>query len=505
MNKNEKILYIIIKTPTDKDLVKIQEIGIENDYRWPSSGKVVAYRDIELYRTIIHFILFDIKARRMFYKDDPYYLDIFEGDLNINTDECIILENTNELEKFFKYGIIIDYNEPKKLVYENNNGDNCSEICVFIKDSDELKKLSDLYKSFFNTIKCIYDSYNHNVNNGLYIFLNIKSYSTSFLSPEYKERYELNNDILPKNQKIFDGVYYKVFHIRKDFRKIKDILTLKMVVEYPIINYNDQKKLVYESNLDKIDEICIKIDDDKELEELEEMYTKYLGRNHDFDDYYSDDSDDSDDSDYDNYMSLKPIYLFINFKEKAEISYESFDFNFDSILNDSNYNEVYKKLFNFKSDKYKIDFIFKYKKINIVDYNEPKNLVYEGKLNSKYKYRFKTEQEFINEYDGDWRNEYGDDWRYVGNYYFINRMDYLFGKIIDPINYEYLLNKYGKLDFTRDFSFHVKKENESGSWTITPYMIKEISIDYNKPRQLVYENNKKINKINKYIDNKYLK
>ena len=118
--------------------------------------------------------------------------------------------------------------------------------------------------------------------------------------------------------------------------------------------------------------------------------------------------------------------------------------------------------------------------INFNGLNNSKQLVYEGKSVLKYKYRFKTEKEFIDEFGNDWKFRGGTRWT-IGT-----GMNYLFGKEIEPMYYEEFLDKNGRLNMGEHDRLDID------DWSINIRMIKEIKteIDYNTPKQLVYENTK---------------
>ena len=92
------------------------------------------------------------------------------------------------------------------------------------------------------------------------------------------------------------------------------------------------------------------------------------------------------------------------------------------------------------------------------------------------RYRIKTEQEFINEFGDNWRNNIRFGWNDSG------KMDYLFNL---EINYNYykrcLVNDKLLLDDNKSFDFEID------DWCISSDMIKQIGINYNEKKTLVYD------------------
>ena len=301
MNKDNNIRYLIVKVYTDDDLIEIQKIAIENGYGWPTGGKIIAYRNRDLPSSSdrkIYFIIFEIKYKTITYRDDENYLDEVNDDLDIdNDDQITIFEDIKILKHYFKYGITkrINYNEPKKLVYESYNDENsCTEICIKVNNDQELKRLSDIYDSLYPDFKSLYTEFKGILYNGLYVFLNFKYHDKTFLSTENGDsyRHELNTGKISEDDRTLNNVYYKVFDIKKDYYIINSTLKQKKLVTKVGVEYNEPKKLIYESNnIVDIEEICVKVNNDEELEELENVYKTLYPNTTQFNDYFTGDYD----------------------------------------------------------------------------------------------------------------------------------------------------------------------------------------------------------------------
>ena len=141
---------------------------------------------------------------------------------------------------------------------------------------------------------------------------------------------------------------------------------------------------------------------------------------------------------------------------------------------------------------------------NIPNYNNTRKLVYENKNfmytnnvskeKTPYPYRFKTEKEFT--------DEFGEYWRGVTGWCAQGHMDYLIGKDYNSsYNEEFLDKQSGDYFFDSKYiSNYIQGHWVYDDWSINKLMIikndGKAFIDYNKPRQLVYEN--KILKFNKF-------
>ena len=88
------------------------------------------------------------------------------------------------------------------------------------------------------------------------------------------------------------------------------------------------------------------------------------------------------------------------------------------------------------------------------------------------RYRFKTKEEFLEEFGWNWRNKIQCGWVTSG------RMDYLFNMELKYDTYEYYIIG-GKLPL--DLRLKI------GMWDISMDMLKEIGINYNDKKTLVYD------------------
>lgn len=138
----------------------------------------------------------------------------------------------------------------------------------------------------------------------------------------------------------------------------------------------------------------------------------------------------------------------------------------------------------------------------IINYNEPKQLVYESiksyyntitKKPTVYEYRFKTEDEFKDEFGEHWMDEVQETW--------VHGMDNFLGKDLLTEN---IITDYGVFNDYDDENakyFTYQEEGDYDKWFMSMEMIKENDkfrqIDYNTPKRLVYES-----KILKYKDYK---
>ena len=99
------------------------------------------------------------------------------------------------------------------------------------------------------------------------------------------------------------------------------------------------------------------------------------------------------------------------------------------------------------------------------------------------RYRFKTEQEFITEFGENWR-----DYRNC-DVYFAHEMDHFFNKNIEDIDYYYEFGyDYEKINIS---NFDLKNDELRftlhGGWTISMDMLKQVGINYNEKKTLVYD------------------
>ena len=255
-----------------------------------------------------------------------------------------------------------------------NSKDTASEICIEINTLNELNELNDIYLSCGfggNLYRKFHTEFDDDV---LYLYLNIK-YDHASCSGENFFALHMKNGINP-NYTGLDDVYNKWFNFKTDKYLISKILKFHSIdID---IDYNKPRELVYEKYNDKDDssEICIKINNDKELKELNDLYEEYgfgygLYDAHTYKFGYN-----------------EFIYIFLNFKKtdwswEEESAYENYFKNGIMIDNES-FDRVYNKIFDFKKDYLSIKNTLKNKKISVsIDYNEPKKLVYESILKFK--------------------------------------------------------------------------------------------------------------------------
>jgi len=186
---------------------------------------------------------------------------------------------------------------------------------------------------------------------------------------------------------------------------------------------------------------------------------------------------DDDDDDDDDYNDDSMDYLFGNDFEVKDTKNELIDY----YKNHIGY---------YYNNKWSISKQMIIENIQSIDYNKPKQLVYEEVNYNKYDYYIKTENELIEEYGINWNFVIDAAWSK-------DHMNYLFGSKLELNWYKYSLDKNGEIQG----EIHVPTDDpfmERGYWIICKNLIKrkKTNIDYNKPKQLIYEN--RILKFNQY-------
>ena len=369
---------------------------------------------------------------------------------------------TNNIEEPI---LSINYNKSKELVYENKINNRYKYV---IKTEEEVKKEYGpnwrrlhgyIYVSDMDELLGSELDFNKNVE-------------------DYEQYLDINGRLkIPEEESI-------LVKTNDDFSWYVHPYMIKEVINK--IDYNSPKELVYEkNNNENCNQICVLIHNKQELSELKNLYNE-CGFFNNFYDLYRDFFEKND-----------FIYIFLNFKYmyygwEEESAYNEYNFK-SGMVNTSNsaFDDVYVKIFDFKKDYHIIKGILKNKKINMIDYNSPKELIYENKINKNYKYYIKTEEEA--------KKEYGPNWMNIQRYSFIDSMFDLLGielNFDNVRNYEKYVDFNGRLKIPEEDSIQVI-DNYGRTYYIHPYMIKEITtgIEYNTPRQLVYEkrNIKKFN------------
>jgi len=456
--KNFEYGNIIFKCNTIDDLITIQKIAFLNEFVWYNITEdgnlpIDQIRKYDINDGI--YIAFDTNEMDMLNNTGninriKYELgnSIENAIIDIYGEDVILVNNINKFRVLF--GNIIDYNKPKQLVYESKVITNYYNIITKqrtiypfrFKTEKEFEK--EFGERWWNHIDA---GWNHNNDEGIYCmnYLLGTDLESELTKEEIIREFDNDYDLHDYDEK---------FDISRD-----------MIVENDNgINYNTPKQLVYEelNNSTKYDVIIIKL-----------MHT----------------DDDDDDDDDDEFINIQRFLFekgykwvggygrlkmdlgdreYILAKYGKDITSLTYDEDNIEYMNNEYKNNIYvnglselKQLFDIR-----------------IDYNTPKQLVYEGRINFKYKYRFKTETEFIDEFGENWKWNGNTGWSTSGD------MDYLFGKEIEPIYYEELLDKNGKLNVNGDrrlFSYQ--------GWSIYTKMIKiPIEPEYNTPKQLIYEN-----------------
>ena len=384
-----------------------------------------------------------------------------------------------------KLPMMIDYNKPKQLVYESNNdGSTATEICIKVKNLEQLNELNDFLKEVELSDRDLNTIYRVEDDLPLFIFVCLIKPKIGWIFNDQSIQYGLENIGVFPTLDWLDDVYEHIFEYDTEKINVKQILRDRKITR--TIDYNKPKQLVYES-VSKIEKIVCDTTDKVECQKM----VDYLIKNgYVWEDEWGDGSSSN--------IYANKILIF-NLDDKTIFGVD----------NDNEYWDLKKTFKFYDADVCKIVNSLN-ELINIlhIDYNKPNNLVYEmyNEIDNSSKISVKvSNKEELNElndflikfdlsddHDGD-INRFSD----MSDGFPFLVFIYLKGKSTSFITKQQLIEfdvenvDFSTLSWLNGVYNHVFDYGREKPIIHDILKDKKIirTIDYNKPRQLVYENN----------------
>ena len=501
-----KYNYILFKVNSENDLEKLYDFlesyfnnNIKCERKFITEYEIFFPNYILISSKIINKIDINVDNYLYVYSFDSIDIDILkeyaEDQLNeINTKEVYDANSLYQLKMLFKNGMtkskVVNYNEPKQLVYESNKY-KYNSIWVKLNSENELTKLYDFLDSLLGEKKIERSLSNFGIQ-----FPNYFRIYSNILNDEYKHLGWLSED--PEMiDELLDEYIYEPNDVDSHIYTIKELTKIKSILVNGVIlpSYNEPRELVYENMVNKYpykyismivysrDEV-IKIYDYLESIDCIPRRNRNLIENiHTFPNYV--------------FFYIQDFY---NDKNEFTITYLGTSPN--QVMIDRNItNDPYcdKDILTIKDLPILKNILLHGKKSPIINYNEPKKLVYES---SKYEYnmvivKVDDTDDIIKIYD------------FIDKTFNITTDRYLISRINNFPNYVYIPTNIDRLGD----SYIYLSSNTITDWMIQKYIIddnkvdndiltmnelyklkpiinngtKKFNVNYNEPKKLVYE------------------
>ena len=221
---DDKEKLTIFPINNEEDFLTIQNFALKNGYKWSGEEDYIEYFDtikcilIRPKSKVLTYARGSFNNVLMFYENDKYY-------------NLIKVDTINDLKQFLMTGNIINYNNPKKLVYESVDDKEGAIICKINNEEDFSKLvkigLKNNYKWSYDISKINYDDI-RSITSGIFITL-------------YKHVMFASAP--------FDSICL-AYGDEYDVIRVEDVNRLDYYLNGgKNINYNEPKKLVYESKI----------------------------------------------------------------------------------------------------------------------------------------------------------------------------------------------------------------------------------------------------------------
>ena len=229
---------IIFECHTPEDVIKCEKIGERYGWNWEKSALYASrkYADINNIGYITFSIDYteDPSPKVMFWENKSYskekVINLYKDD---NNGDYEYTDNLITLRLYLSGGIVIDYNEPKKLVYENLTYEK-DDIIIFIVN-DKTDFLNGQKIGFKYGYK-----WSYRPDDG------IKTYDNHTKCLVFSGKYKSISGSVYNIKDVIESHHSDYFNV-KTAHSIDELL--RVINNGKVVDYNEPKKLVYENKI----------------------------------------------------------------------------------------------------------------------------------------------------------------------------------------------------------------------------------------------------------------